>query len=227
MNHYSINGFSKLNKQEKIDWIIQKYLPENPEFETILKQYWNENIALQNLHDEFSENTISNFYMPYSIAPNFLINGKFLAIPMVTEESSVVAAASKSAKFWLSRGGFKTQIINTEKLGHTHFIFKTDKEKLTQFFNNFLKEKLYSSTESITLNMRKRGGGILNIELIDKSQELNDYYQLKASFETKDSMGANFINSCLEKFGDTLKKEILKSKIFSPCRSFLQNRRIK
>ena len=215
MNHYSINGFSKLNKQEKIDWIIQKYLPENPEFETILKQYWNENIALQNLHDEFSENTISNFYMPYSIAPNFLINGKILAIPMVTEESSVVAAASKSAKFWLSRGGFKTQIINTEKLGYTHFIFKTDKEKLTQFFNNFLKEKLYSSTESITLNMRKRGGGILNIELIDKSQELTDYYQLKANFETMDSMGANFINSCLEKFGETLKKEILKSEIFT------------
>ena len=188
MNHYSINGFSKLNKQEKIDWIIQKYLTENQEFETILKQYWNENIALQNLHDELSENTISNFYMPYSIAPNFLINGKILAIPMVTEESSVVAAASKSAKFWLSRGGFKTQIINTEKLGHTHFIFKTDKEKFTHFFNHILK---------------------------DKSQELNDYYQLKASFETKDSMGANFINSCLEQFGETLKEEILKNEIFT------------
>jgi len=88
---------------------------------------------LQKLHDEFSENTISNFFMPYGIAPNFLIDGKLLALPMAVEESSVVAAASKSAKFWLDKGGFKTTIINTKKLGHTHFIFKVEPHKLQHF----------------------------------------------------------------------------------------------
>ena len=210
----SIEGFSKLNKQEKINWIIQEYLQNDKSFEQILKQYWNENSDLQKLHDEFSENSISNFYMPYGIAPNFLIDGKLYALPMATEESSVVAAAAKSAKFWLDKGGFKTTIINTEKIGHTHFIFKAKKETLIDFFNFRLKNKLFETTENITANMRKRGGGILNIELIDKTNLLTDYYQLKASFDTKDSMGANFINSCLEQFGQTLKDEITQSDAF-------------
>ena len=54
---------------------------------------------------------MSNFYLPFAIAPNFLINNKQYTIPMVTEESSVIAAASKSAKFWLDKGGFKAKVI--------------------------------------------------------------------------------------------------------------------
>ena len=112
MKHQPVEGFSKLTKQGKIEWLVTEYLNSDPEYYQILEQYWNTNPNLQKLHEEFSENTISNFYMPYGIAPNFLIDGKLLAIPMAVEESSVVAAASKSAKFWLERGGFKTTIIN-------------------------------------------------------------------------------------------------------------------
>lgn len=215
MIHKPVEGFSKLTKDRKIDWIVNEYLEGNDNYKTILKQYWNENAELQKLHEEFSENTISNFYMPYGIAPNFLIDGKLLALPMAVEESSVVAAASKSAKFWLDKGGFKTTIINTEKLGHTHFIINIEPHKLLHFFNFKLKEKLFKATEDITANMTKRGGGILNIYLIDKTFELENYYQLKASFDTKDSMGANFINSCLEQFGKTLKEEVFKEESFS------------
>ena len=95
-----INGFSKLSKEEKIDWIVEQYLNRESSLKSILKQYWNSNESLQNLHDEFSENSISNYYLPFSIAPNFLINDKKFAIPMTIEESSVVAAAGKAAKFW-------------------------------------------------------------------------------------------------------------------------------
>jgi hydroxymethylglutaryl-CoA reductase len=69
-----------------------------------------------------------------------------------------------------------------------------------------IREKLIRETNNITENMRERGGGILNIELVDMSDKLDNYYQLKASFETADSMGANFINSCLEEFGELLKR---------------------
>lgn len=215
MTNQPIQGFSKLGKQEKIDWIIETYLGGDISYKNIIQQYWNDDAALQKLHDEFSENTISNFYMPYGIAPNFLIDGKLFALPMAVEESSVVAAASKAAKFWLDKGGFKTTIIDTKKLGHTHFIFSSEPYKLKHFFNFSLKQKLMSATAEITANMQKRGGGILNIELIDKTSELKDYYQLKASFDTVDSMGANFINSCLEQFGKTLKEEISNASEFS------------
>lgn len=215
MNHQPVEGFSKLSKQQKIDWLLSEYLENNKDYEQILQQYWNENTDLQKLHDEFSENTISNFYMPYGIAPNFLIDGKLVALPMAVEESSVVAAASKAAKFWLDKGGFKTTIINTEKLGHTHFIFNVEGHKLQHFFNFKLKTRLLEDTEAITANMKKRGGGILNISLVDKTEEMPNYYQLKASFDTVDSMGANFINSCLEQFGKTLKEEVAKEESFT------------
>ena len=215
MNHKPIEGFSKLPKQGKIDWLVNEYLGGNQDYQNILKQYWNDDANLQQLHEEFSENTISNFYMPYGIAPNFLIDGKLLALPMAVEESSVVAAASKAAKFWIDKGGFKTTIINTEKLGHTHFMFSVEPHKLLHFFNFNLKKKLFEATEEITANMRKRGGGILNISLVDKTAEMPNYYQLKASFDTVDSMGANFINSCLEQFGKTLRQEVATSEDFT------------
>ncbi len=205
MNH-EISGFSKLSKTEKIEWIAQQYFSQPDEAIALLKNYWNTDEKLQQLHDEFIENTISNFYLPLGIAPNFNINGKNYTVPMVIEESSVVAAAAKSAKFWSKRGGFKTTVLNTEKIGQVHFIYKGEKSKLIAFFNQ-TKSKFYDETNSITANMQKRGGGISDIVLHDKTAELENYYQLHATFETKDSMGANFINSCLEQFAKTLKHE--------------------
>ncbi|WP_291128301.1 hydroxymethylglutaryl-CoA reductase, degradative [Flavobacterium sp. UBA7682] len=202
----AVAGFSKLSKEEKINWIANEYFTNPTEAIRTIKQYWNNDDKLQQLHDEFIENTITNFYLPMGIAPNFLINGKYYSVPMVIEESSVVAAAAKSAKFWSTRGGFKATVLNTEKIGQVHFLFKGDSAKLQSFFNS-VKATLIDSTESITKNMQKRGGGILGLELRNKTSELEHYYQLHATFETKDSMGANFINSCLEQLAKSLKEE--------------------
>ncbi|WP_298393828.1 hydroxymethylglutaryl-CoA reductase, degradative [Flavobacterium sp.] len=202
----AVAGFSKLSKEDKINWIANEYFTNPLDAIQIIKQYWNSDLKLQQLHDEFIENTITNFYLPMGIAPNFLINGTYYSVPMVVEESSVVAAASKSAKFWSTRGGFKATVLNSEKIGQVHFIYKGDVQKLERFFDT-TKSKLFSDTESITKNMQKRGGGILDIELRNKTNELENYFQLHATFETKDSMGANFINSCLEQFAKTLKEE--------------------
>ena len=201
-----VAGFSKLSKEEKINWIANEYFANPSEAVATIKQYWNNDTKLQQLHDEFIENTISNFYLPMGIAPNFLINGKYYSVPMVIEESSVVAAAAKSAKFWSTRGGFKATVLNTEKIGQVHFMFKGNTAKLEQFFT-LLKPNLIASTESITKNMQKRGGGITSLELRNKNSELENYFQLHVTFETKDSMGANFINSCLEQLAKTLKEE--------------------
>ena len=192
-----ISGFSKFTKEEKIDWLTKNYFHNQSETENIIKQYWNANNDLQELHDDFIENTISNFYMPYGVAPNFVINNRTYVIPMVVEESSVVAAASFIGKFWSTRGGFKTTVIGTTKIGQVHFMFAGNKNDLENYFNQN-KTELFAATASITKNMEKRGGGILDIKLIDKTDKLANYYQLHVTFETKDSMGANFINSCLE-----------------------------
>lgn len=209
-----VNGFSKLTKQQKINWLVENYFNNDQKVVQLLQSYWNSNNELQKLHDEFIENTITNFYLPMGIAPNFVINSKTYAVPMVIEESSVVAAASNAAKFWSKRGGFKATVLSTEKIGNVHFMFAGSGEKLVQFIEE-LQPVFRTRTAAITKNMEKRGGGILNIELIDKTLELENYYQLHATFDTKDSMGANFINSCLEEFANVLREEVSNFDLFT------------
>ena len=198
-----INGFSKLSKEEKIKLVSELFHHPDTVIRE-LKSFWHNDPKKQSLFDEFSENTVSNFYFPYGIAPNFLINGKKYMVPMVIEESSVVAAASSSAKFWAEHGGFHAEIVSTVKIGQVHFIWQGDKRKLVKAMPE-LKSNLIAGTKSITSNMDKRGGGIVDVELVDMTTEIPDYYQLKVSFETVDSMGANFINSVLEEFTRILK----------------------
>ena len=217
-----ISGFSKLNKSEKIEWLTKNSFSQNNNFKNILLQYCNSNEKLQKLHDEFAENTISNFYLPFAIAPNFIINKKLYTIPMVTEESSVIAAASKSAKFWLDKGGFNATVLSTNKVGQVHFIYKGDFKKLKKYFDK-IKPKLISDVSSITSNMNKRGGGILNIELLNLSDKIENYFQIKAIFDTQDAMGANFINSCLEQFAKTFKDNFTEKNEIEIIMSILSN----
>lgn len=205
MQHKKVESFSKYTKEEKINWLAEHYFTDKENGKTWLKTYWNPDDKLQQLHDEFIENTLSNFYLPFGIAPNFLIDGRLYALPMVIEESSVVAAASRAAKFWLQRGGFTTHILNTQKTGQVHFIYRGEKEKLVTFIDG-LQNRFFEDTQALTANMRKRGGGMLKVELRDKTHELKNYYQLFATFDTRDAMGANFINSCLERLADTLRR---------------------
>ena len=197
-----IRGFSRLGKNEKLDLITQ--MVDNPEKkDELLRSFFHPDPELQKRFDEFSENTVTNFYFPYGIAPNFIINDRPYIVPMVIEESSVIAAASKAAKFWSANGGFHAEVVDNVKVGQVHFIWKGKKETLRAIFPE-LRTSLFHSTRHITANMERRGGGIRGIELVDMTAEMDDYYQLKASFDTVDSMGANFINSCLEEFARTL-----------------------
>ena len=204
-----IKGFSKLTKAQKINWITHTHFNNPENAESTLSCYWNTDSDLQKKHDEFIENTLTNFYMPLGVAPNFLINGKLYTIPMVIEESSVVAAASNAAKFWLNRGGFNAKVLDTLKVGQVHFLFYGN-PKLIQTFFEKNKSNLLRATKEFSKNMVRRGGGIQNIELIDKSELIPDYFQLHIQFKTADAMGANFINSCLESIASKLEKLVQK-----------------
>ncbi len=203
----SISGFSKLSKRGKIKWVVNNFFKDPENVTRELMSFWHTNESQQRVLDGFSENTVSNFLLPYGVAPNFIINGKTYCVPMVIEESSVVAAASSAAKFWMKRGGFKAEIIGTTKVGQVHFSWKGDNQKLFDTFGE-IKKELIKNSSPITANMRKRGGGISEVELLDMTHLEADYYQLKVTFETCDSMGANFINSVLEEMGSTLKNYI-------------------
>lgn len=214
-----ISGFSKLSKAQKIEWLTKTYFKANEQAIDVLKRYWNSDNELQKLHDDFIENTISNYYLPIGIAPNFLVNQDLYAIPMVIEESSVVAAASNAAKFWLDKGGFTTQVVSTIKNGQVHLNFFGNTDDMIAFFG-VIKPKLIASISQVETNMKKRGGGLLDIQLIDNTNTLDGFFQLHCTFETLDAMGANFINTCLETFAQTLEREAKTYKAFNTSQTY-------
>lgn len=200
MDNKELSGFSKWSQKEKIEWVISEFCSDPEAARNTLKgfQYTGERQIILN---GFSENTLSNFPLPYGIAPHFVINGRSYAIPMVIEESSVVAAASAAAKFWKTRGGFFTRVISTTKEGQIHFRWTGAKTVLDDFLIHF-EEKLRLEIVDFTANMRKRGGGLKDIRIQALPEVSGDIYQLQFRFETCDSMGANFINSILETAAD-------------------------
>ncbi len=220
-NQKTIQGLSKLSKEEKISFIQDRFFTNSKNAGEILKSFWHSSSELQEVFDQFSENTLSNFYMPYGIVPNFLMNGKVYCIPMAIEESSVVAAASKSAKFWYSRGGFQAKVLSTQKNGQVHLSWRIEPDLAKKFFES-VKDHLKNSLFSVTENMEKRGGGLLEITLLDKTDLDDHYFQVFATFETCDAMGANFINTALEKLAKDFQELVYKSENLSENQKDLQ-----
>jgi len=209
MDSSIIQRFSKYTKEQRIDALIKKY-GFDTSLGTFLKSCEVNDESVQKIIDDLSENPISSFPFPFSVAPNFLVNGKSLFFPLVSEESSVVAALSNAAGFWAKRGGFHAEVLGTGKKGQVHFRWNGNSEYLQSLFPE-IREKLQAECAFLTTKMEERGGGITGIELKSLPHILPDYYQLDASFETCDAMGANFINSCLEQFGKSLQEFFQKS----------------
>lgn len=201
----TVSGFSKLTKNQKIDFLAEKFFSDPNSTKVLLQSFWHRDEKSQTTFDEFSENTLTNYYFPYGVVPNLLLNRKNYCVPMVIEESSVVAAAANASNFWFKRGGVSAEVLSFEKVGQVHLIYNGQKEKLIQFFNK-VKPTLMAQVEPLAENMKQRGGGILNMSLRDLSETEEGLYQLFMTFDTCDAMGANFINSILELAGRLFKE---------------------
>lgn len=201
-----IKGVANFTDEDWIKWVVHHYVKTHPtEAEKLLKNHRHPDKKTQALYGSLSENTIGNYHLPFGVAPNFLVDGELYCVPMVTEESSVVAAAYQAATFWKGKGGFSTTYLSTEKVGHVYFNYNGNTELLQTFFRT-KKNDLKASIKEISKSMEARGGGVKSLELIDATHEIKQSYRLEVSFETCDAMGANFINSCLETIGSHLKK---------------------
>ena len=196
-----VKGFSRLSRDEKIKW-LQEYLSDDT-LESFLHSFRISDTYVQNNFEKFAENTLSNYHLPYSIVPNVMIDGNIYHVPVAIEESSVVAAASKAASFWAERGGFITTKICTIKKGQVHFFFHDNPQLLLKCWDKVVAD-LLKDIAPFTQSMQKRGGGVLALHLKDAAEIDYDYFQLEMKAETVDSMGANFINTILEKIAQSL-----------------------
>jgi hydroxymethylglutaryl-CoA reductase len=190
-----IKGFSKLNRSDKIELLKKMGFIDDGGIE-LLQQFSLSSPELREQFEGFSENVLSSYPLPYSIIPNMVVNGREFVVPMVTEESSVVAACASAAGYWASKGGFKCNVLGDEKSGQIFFSWPGKYRLL----NNIIHEnsaRLLDSVKPLTANMEARGGGITGIQLIEH-EGIDEMFELKIGFRTADSMGANFINSTLE-----------------------------
>ena len=196
------SGFSKFSRNQRINYLIQNTLLNDSEAHGF-DDYRSSNENQQRVYSEMIENYIGNFPIPMGVVTNMVINDETFIVPFVTEESSVIAAASKAAKFWAERGGFRATIPGMVKKGQVHFTWNGKPPIIKELFP-IIRERLFDAANVLTEKMRQRGGGITAIQLIDKTDELQNYYQIDVAFETADAMGANFINTCLEKISSEL-----------------------
>jgi len=185
-----------MSKLEKLDY-LSKFLGDPEKIKERFKDFWHQDLDQQKVFDDFSENTLTNYFFPYGVMPNLLLNNKTYCVPMVIEESSVVAAAANAANFWLKRGGVKSEVISTQKVGQVHFSWQGEKDELFSLFKIW-KRELMDKVLPLTHTMRNRGGGLLDLILKETGPEDPSLYQLFVTFETCDAMGANFINTVLE-----------------------------
>lgn len=202
-----IHGFSTLNREEKIR-IAASYTSDPAFFSRMMHLFWEADPEIRNPVPEISENVLSAFCLPYSIAPNFLINNRHYMVPMVTEESSVVAAASSAAKYWWTRGGFHCHVSQRLKPGNIHFIWKGPVQKIREFIHD-IHSGLRERVKDFEQSMQNRGGGIREIKLHDLTESLKGYYRLEVLFDTVDAMGANFINTCLEVMAQYIQEQAI------------------
>ncbi|MBF0297261.1 MAG: hydroxymethylglutaryl-CoA reductase [Oligoflexia bacterium] len=203
-----ISGFSKFSQEQKIEYIAKRLMANSrgnflseKEIMTYIQSFFHPNQHIKSTFNNFSENTISSFHLPYGICPNFLLNGHLYTVPMVTEESSVVAAAAKSAKFWFKRGGFHSEVVSTTKIGQVHFLYEGGFDKISALVESN-KKVFFEDILTLEKSMRSRGGGVKDFEV--KIGVVNNHYELRVFFETVNAMGANFINSILEQLAVSL-----------------------
>ena len=182
-------GFQKKERLERIQMLKENGFLSD-EFEQILKK--NENLPLET-SNQMAENGIGTFALPFSIAPNFIVDGKDYAVPMVTEEPSVVAGCSYAAKIIGKSGGFTTEILNRKMIGQVALYEILDFDNaISMVLEN--KNKLLKIANDAYPSIVARGGGAIDIEV----RNIDEFLVVYLIADVKEAMGANILNTMLE-----------------------------
>ena len=182
-------GFQKKERLERIQ-ILKENGFLSDEFEQILKK--NENLPLET-SNQMAENGIGTFALPFSIAPNFIVDGKDYAVPMVTEEPSVVAGCSYAAKIIGKSGGFTTEILNRKMIGQVALYEILDFDNaISIVLKN--KNKLLKIANEAYPSIVARGGSAIDIEV----RNIDEFLIVYLIADVKEAMGANILNTMLE-----------------------------
>ena len=193
MKKSNYSGFYKLSVEERLDEVVKFANLDKDDIENIK----NTDTLDISKADNMVENVIGRFTLPMGVAINFKINDKDYIIPMVSEEASVIAAASNAAKLARSSGGFYTsntgsimiaqiQIVGVKDVNYTKMVIYENKEKILKICND------------IDPVLVKFGGGALDIDVRVIETNFENMVILHLKVNTLDAMGANAVNTMAE-----------------------------
>ena len=174
-------------------------LLNHPSLSNETKERLKNGLALpESVAGQMVENQIEIYGLPYGIVPEIIVNGKSYIVPMVTEEPSVIAASSYASKLINLAGGTTTIQEKREMIGEIAIVkspltLEAVKAKLEE-----QKESLFTIANNAHPSIVKRGGGIRDIWVEEKSTDKERFYIFYVSVDTQEAMGANMLNTILE-----------------------------
>ena len=186
------NGFAKKSIQERLEFVKSQALT-SIEAQESLEQ--NENLSIA-VADQLSENVVGTFSLPYSVVPEVLVNGQEYTVPYVTEEPSVVAAASFASKIIKRAGGFTAQVHQRQMIGQVALYQVPDRDKACQAILSQKAELLEQANQAYP-SIVKRGGGARELK-VEKISGEADFLVVYLHVDTQEAMGANMLNTMLE-----------------------------
>ncbi|HFI0113523.1 TPA: hydroxymethylglutaryl-CoA reductase, degradative [Streptococcus suis] len=195
MAHFS--GFYKKSRQERIDILHQN----KPLSETSLDILHHDTNLPESIAGKMAENHLGTFALPFSVLPELLVDDQVFSVPMVTEEPSVVAAASFGAKIIARSGGFTTTIHNRIMIGQVALFDVPDHSRASQAILD-QKATILEIANQAHPSIVKRGGGARDLTVESKDEFLIVYLQV----DVQEAMGANILNNMLEAIKDDLEK---------------------
>lgn len=202
MTKISWTGFSKKSPEERIHYLEeQDFLADSS-----LKIVTNQDLLSLSLANQMAENVIGRIALPFSLVPDVLVNGKVYQVPYVTEEPSVVAAASFAAKIIKRSGGFLTTVHNRKMIGQVALYDVQDSQHTKESILN-QKQQLLEIANAAHPSIVKRGGGACDLTIEIKEDFLIVYLMV----DTKEAMGANMVNTMMEALSSPL-EDISKGK---------------
>lgn len=188
----SWNGFSKKSYQERLELLKAQALL-SPDRQESLEQDEQMSVAVA---DQLSENVVGTFSLPYSLVPEVLVNGQEYTVPYVTEEPSVVAAASYASKIIKRAGGFTAQVHERQMIGQVALYQVTDFEQAQEKIASKKSELLELANQAYP-SIVKRGGGARDLH-VEQIKGETDFLVVYLHVDTQEAMGANILNTMLE-----------------------------
>lgn len=186
----NLHGFSKLNKHQRIMRLLEVNAITEYEAAHLL--------ATEKLSTDLAENLVENvigyFQMPLGVATNFRIDGKDYVIPMAVEETSIIAAASKNAKWIREHGDITTEVIGQNNIGQIQFAKVKDFDEFSRLIEQKKMEFMQLANKNAASGLVERGGGVNGLEIRKIQREDGGVMAvIHLLIDTCNAMGANTI----------------------------------